>query len=152
MVSVKPLPLADWRPLMEVKQPRPPSGRTAAFDVVDGARSRHRSAIVDNPSTSRQKITPGLPCCTCGLRLSSISRAEALVRGHPVYGLGGCAAMSRDLQRIVTEPWREIRKRVTYLRNVPPATDEAARAINREMATELVRLADAVLHPPKRMN
>jgi hypothetical protein len=32
-----------------------------------------------------------------------------------------------------------------------PATDEAARVINREMATEWLRLADAVLHPPKRM-
>jgi len=37
---------------------------------------------------------------------------EALANGHAVYGLGGCAAMSRDLQRIITKPWREIRKRV----------------------------------------
>jgi hypothetical protein len=44
---------------------------------------------------------------------------EALVKGDPVYGLGGCAAMSRDLQRIITEPWREIRKRVTGSPDTP---------------------------------
>jgi hypothetical protein len=38
---------------------------------------------------------------------------ETLVKDHPVYGLGGCAAMGRDLDRIVTQPWKEIRKRVT---------------------------------------
>jgi hypothetical protein len=38
---------------------------------------------------------------------------EALVAGHPVYGLGGCAALACDLDRVIRAPWREIRRRVT---------------------------------------
>ncbi len=38
---------------------------------------------------------------------------EALVSGHPVYGLGGCAALASDLDRIIRMPWQEIRRRVT---------------------------------------
>jgi len=38
---------------------------------------------------------------------------EALVKGHPVYGLGGCAVMGCDLDRVVRQPWKGIRKRVT---------------------------------------
>jgi hypothetical protein len=38
---------------------------------------------------------------------------EALVPGHPVYGLGGCAALARDLDQIIRLPWREIRRLVT---------------------------------------
>jgi hypothetical protein len=38
---------------------------------------------------------------------------EALVKGQPVYGLGGCAAMGRDLDRIITKPWRAVRQLVT---------------------------------------
>jgi hypothetical protein len=37
------------------------------------------------------------------------------------------------------------------LKMVPATTDQEARAINREMAAEWLRLADAVLHPLKRM-
>jgi hypothetical protein len=44
---------------------------------------------------------------------------EALIKGDPVYGLGGCAVMSRDLERIITQPWREIRKRVTGSPDTP---------------------------------
>jgi hypothetical protein len=44
---------------------------------------------------------------------------EALVKGHPVYGLGGCAAMSRDLERVIRQPWREIRRRVTGSPDTP---------------------------------
>jgi hypothetical protein len=29
---------------------------------------------------------------------------EALVKGHPVYGLGGCAVMGRDLERVIRQP------------------------------------------------
>jgi len=44
---------------------------------------------------------------------------EALVPGQPVYGLGGCAVMGRDLDRLILKPWREIRKRVTGSANAP---------------------------------
>jgi len=38
---------------------------------------------------------------------------EALVEGHPVYGLGGCAALARDLDPIIRTPWRDVRRLVT---------------------------------------
>ena len=44
---------------------------------------------------------------------------EALVAGHPVYGLGGCAALARDLDRVIRSPWREIRRRVTGSPDTP---------------------------------
>ena len=37
---------------------------------------------------------------------------EALVKGQPVYGLGGCAALGRDIDRIINQPWKELRRRV----------------------------------------
>ena len=37
---------------------------------------------------------------------------EALVRGHPVYGLGGCVVMGHDLDRLIRAPWREVRRTV----------------------------------------
>ena len=44
---------------------------------------------------------------------------EALVPGHPVYGLGGCAAMGKDLDRIIQQPWREVRRKVTGSPDTP---------------------------------
>jgi hypothetical protein len=44
---------------------------------------------------------------------------EALVTGHPVYGLGGCAAMDKDLDRIIRQPWREVRRKVTGSPDTP---------------------------------
>ena len=44
---------------------------------------------------------------------------EALIPGHPVYGLGGCAAMDIDLDRIIRQPWREVRRKVTGSPNTP---------------------------------
>ena len=38
---------------------------------------------------------------------------EALVPGHPVYGLGGCAVMAPDLDRVIRHPWRDVRRGVT---------------------------------------
>ena len=29
---------------------------------------------------------------------------EALVPGHPIYGLGGCAIMAGDLERVIHHP------------------------------------------------
>lgn len=37
---------------------------------------------------------------------------EALVPCHPVYGLGGCAAMAGDLDRLIRHPWHEVRRKV----------------------------------------
>jgi hypothetical protein len=38
---------------------------------------------------------------------------ERLVDGHPVYGLGGCAVLGRDLDRLIRTPWCEVRRGVT---------------------------------------
>ncbi len=35
------------------------------------------------------------------------------LKGQPIYALGGCAALGRDLERIINEPWRKVRERVT---------------------------------------
>jgi hypothetical protein len=37
---------------------------------------------------------------------------EALVPGHPVYGLGGCVVMAGDLERVIRHPWYELRRQV----------------------------------------
>jgi hypothetical protein len=37
---------------------------------------------------------------------------ERLVEGHPVYGLGGCAALAGDLDWFIRNPWRDVRRRV----------------------------------------
>src|SRR6476660_3345580 len=44
---------------------------------------------------------------------------EALVPGHPVYGLGGCAALAQDLDAFVRSPWREVRRQVTGSPDTP---------------------------------
>ena len=44
---------------------------------------------------------------------------EALVKGHPVYGLGGCAVMAPHLDGIIRQPWREVRRLVTGLADTP---------------------------------
>lgn len=38
---------------------------------------------------------------------------EALVKGHPVYGLGACAVMGQHLDAVIRGPWREVRRSVT---------------------------------------
>ena len=38
---------------------------------------------------------------------------EDLPNAHPVYGLGGCAVLGRDIEQVIRGPWKEIRKRVT---------------------------------------
>ncbi|HWF96121.1 MAG TPA: hypothetical protein VG291_14285 [Xanthobacteraceae bacterium] len=38
---------------------------------------------------------------------------ERLVEGHNVYGLGGCAVMANDLDRVVCQPWHAVRRKVT---------------------------------------
>jgi hypothetical protein len=44
---------------------------------------------------------------------------EALVPGHPVYGLGGCAVMGRDLVRLIWQPWKQIRKQIAGTPDTP---------------------------------
>ncbi|WP_316235299.1 MULTISPECIES: DUF3800 domain-containing protein [unclassified Bradyrhizobium] len=44
---------------------------------------------------------------------------EALAPGHPVYGLGGCAAMAGDLDRLIRQPWHEVRRKVTGSADTP---------------------------------
>jgi hypothetical protein len=44
---------------------------------------------------------------------------ERLVEGHPVYGLGGCAAMAHDLERIIRHPWHEVRRKVRGSPDLP---------------------------------
>src|SRR5258708_38999028 len=44
---------------------------------------------------------------------------EALVPGHPVYGLGGCAVLSSDLDPIIRDPWRDVRRKVTRSPETP---------------------------------
>jgi hypothetical protein len=41
------------------------------------------------------------------------------VPGHPVYGLGGCAVLARDLDPIIRDPWREVRRKVTGSPDTP---------------------------------
>jgi hypothetical protein len=44
---------------------------------------------------------------------------EALVSGHPVYGLGGCAVMAGNLDRLIRHPWHEVRRKVTGSADTP---------------------------------
>lgn len=44
---------------------------------------------------------------------------EALVKGQPVYGLGGCAVMACNLDRLIYQPWREVRRCVTGSADTP---------------------------------
>jgi hypothetical protein len=38
---------------------------------------------------------------------------ERLVQGHPVYGLGGCAVLAGELDRVIRYPWQTVRRKVT---------------------------------------
>jgi hypothetical protein len=44
---------------------------------------------------------------------------EALVPGHPVYGLGGCAVIAGDLERVIRHPWHEVRRKVRGSADTP---------------------------------
>jgi hypothetical protein len=57
---------------------------------------------------------------------------EALVKGHPVYGLGGCAVMGRDFERVIWQPWREVRRRVTGSPDTPLHASEFSRFATQE--------------------
>jgi len=73
--------------------------------------------------------TSGAPSTACETNLVLPDRClavfaddtghEALVAGHPVYGLGGCAVLARDLDQVTRRPWRELRRRVTGSPDTP---------------------------------
>lgn len=44
---------------------------------------------------------------------------EALAQGHPVYGLGGCAVLAHDLDRVLRRPWHDVRRKVTGSADTP---------------------------------
>ena len=44
---------------------------------------------------------------------------EALVPDHPVYGLGGCAVMGRDLVRLIRQPWKHLRNQIAGTPDTP---------------------------------
>ena len=52
---------------------------------------------------------------------------EDLVQGHPVYGLGGCAALGRDIERLIHNPWKELRRRIAGSPNAPLHASEFTR-------------------------
>lgn len=57
---------------------------------------------------------------------------EALVEGHPVYGLGACAVMSKHLDAVIRTPWREVRRRVNGSAETPLHARAFARTASRE--------------------
>jgi hypothetical protein len=65
---------------------------------------------------------------------------EALLPDQPVYGLGGCAALGRDLDRIIRLPWREIRRLVTGSPETPLHASEFDRpGVSKEVRAENIR-------------
>jgi len=57
---------------------------------------------------------------------------EALLKDHPVYGLGGCATPGRDLDRYIRDPWREVRRLVTGSPDTPLHANEFARSATQD--------------------
>jgi hypothetical protein len=56
---------------------------------------------------------------------------EALVPSQAVYGLGGCAVMERDLECVIRQPWREVRKAVTGSPDTPLRASTFSQSANR---------------------
>jgi hypothetical protein len=44
---------------------------------------------------------------------------EDLAKTHKVYGLGGCAALGRDIERLIHRPWKELRQRIAGAADAP---------------------------------
>lgn len=57
---------------------------------------------------------------------------EELLKDHRVYGLGGCAALARDLDHVVRAPWREVRRLVTGSPDTPLHASEFSRVATPE--------------------
>lgn len=52
--------------------------------------------------------------------------------GQPVYGLGGCGVMATNLDRVIQEPWREVRKKITGSQDTPLHAATFARTASKE--------------------
>jgi hypothetical protein len=57
---------------------------------------------------------------------------EALVEGQPVYGLGGCAVLGRDLDTVIRNPWRDVRRLVTGSPDAPLHASKFGRSATTE--------------------
>jgi hypothetical protein len=65
-----------------------------------------------NPKPTRAEIHLVVPNRCLAVFVDDTGH-EALAPGASVYGLGGCAVMGRDLERLIWQPWKELRRRVT---------------------------------------
>ena len=57
---------------------------------------------------------------------------EELARGHPVYGMGGCAALAFQMDELINSPWRQVRKFVASSPDTPLHASEFSRAVTNE--------------------
>ena len=57
--------------------------------------------------------TPLSPPPDCLLVFLDETGHERMPNGHTYYGIGGCAALMRDYERLIVQPWREFRQFVT---------------------------------------
>lgn len=57
---------------------------------------------------------------------------EELARGHPVYGMGGCAALAFQMDELINSPWRHVREFVTGSLDTPLHASEFSRAATKE--------------------
>jgi len=64
---------------------------------------------------------------------------EALVTGHPVYGLGGCAVLAPALDLVVRAPWRAVRHQVTGSPDVRLHASEFSRIATSENIEAVAR-------------
>jgi len=64
---------------------------------------------------------------------------EAMPAGHPVYGLGGCAVMAKDLDNDIRIPWRAVRESVTGSSDTSMHAHHFARTATKE---QMQRVAD----------
>lgn len=83
------------------------------------------SLLRDSPCQSTKTLTN--PRDQSSLTLAPRSLAvfvddtghEELAKTHQVYGLGGCAALGRDIERLIHQPWKELRQRITGSADAP---------------------------------
>src|SRR5262249_12376868 len=57
---------------------------------------------------------------------------EALVPGHPVYGIGGCAVMADALEPVIRQPWRHVGRAVTGSPDAPLTASTFSQSASRE--------------------
>jgi hypothetical protein len=62
---------------------------------------------------------------------------ERLVQDQPIYGLGGCGVMGRDLDAALNTPWREVRRLVTGSTDAPLHAAKFSRSADPEHIKEV---------------